>query len=417
MVYTATYSPDDNKLRLYASQRLDADTYARVKAAGFRWAPKQDLFVAPAWSPERADLCVELAGQIDDDDQSLMDRAEERADRFTDYHAARTRDAEQAHKAVETIAQGIPLGQPILIGHHSERHARKDAERIESGMRRAVRAFETAEYWTRRAAGSLYHAKYKERPDVRARRIKTLEAEARKVERSKTEHNNLIRLWRQLDTVKRKDGAPTTQHDRARMIANVAGGYYSFPLADYPRAAPASQYEGAMSIWSALGETPAEAVITPEQARDLAITTAEAGLARCEEWIAHLSGRLAYERAMLADAGGTVADKTGPEKGGACRCWATDRGLNRWSTIQKVNQISVTVLDTWHNGGADFTRTIPFDKLTAMMSRADVEAARAAGRIIDETPRGFALLEVSPTPEPPTTTDTPAPVETLARQP
>lgn len=33
--FTATYSPDDNKLRLYASQRLDKETYERVRAAGF----------------------------------------------------------------------------------------------------------------------------------------------------------------------------------------------------------------------------------------------------------------------------------------------------------------------------------------------------------------------------------------------
>src|SRR3990172_5821451 len=62
---TATYSPDDNKLRLYASARLDADTYARVKAAGFIWAPKQELFVAPMWTPQREDLLIELCGAID----------------------------------------------------------------------------------------------------------------------------------------------------------------------------------------------------------------------------------------------------------------------------------------------------------------------------------------------------------------
>ena len=32
---TATYSPDDNKLRLSSSTRLDHDVYDRVKAAGF----------------------------------------------------------------------------------------------------------------------------------------------------------------------------------------------------------------------------------------------------------------------------------------------------------------------------------------------------------------------------------------------
>jgi hypothetical protein len=35
MTYTATYSPEDNKLRLYSSTRLDRELYARVRGAGF----------------------------------------------------------------------------------------------------------------------------------------------------------------------------------------------------------------------------------------------------------------------------------------------------------------------------------------------------------------------------------------------
>ena len=49
---TATYSPEDNKLRLYATTRLPREVYDRVRAAGFIWAPKQGLFVAPVWTPE-----------------------------------------------------------------------------------------------------------------------------------------------------------------------------------------------------------------------------------------------------------------------------------------------------------------------------------------------------------------------------
>jgi hypothetical protein len=108
---SATYSPEDNKLRLYSTTRLDSETYQRVKAAGFKWAPKQDLFVAPAWTPERADLLVELCGDIGDEDTSLVDRAEERADRFLDYKAARAGDATRAHDAVKAIADNIPFGR------------------------------------------------------------------------------------------------------------------------------------------------------------------------------------------------------------------------------------------------------------------------------------------------------------------
>src|ERR1041384_6450701 len=92
---TATYCPDDNKLRLYSLTRLDAETYARVKAEGFKWAPKQDLFVAPCWTPSREDLLLELCGEIDDEDTSLVDRAEQRAERFEDYSDKRADRSEE----------------------------------------------------------------------------------------------------------------------------------------------------------------------------------------------------------------------------------------------------------------------------------------------------------------------------------
>jgi hypothetical protein len=45
---------------------------------------------------------------------------------------------------------------------------------------------------------------------------------------------------------------------------------------------------------------------------------------------------------MAWDAQGDVPGK--PEKGGACKCWVR-RG--QWIEIQKVNRVSVTVLDNW----------------------------------------------------------------------
>ena len=102
---TATYSPEDNKLRLYPSSRLDSATYERVKAAGFKWAPRQELFVAPMWTPAREDLLMELCGEIGDEDTGLVERAEERADRFEDYSDKRAHDASAARNAVQAIGQ------------------------------------------------------------------------------------------------------------------------------------------------------------------------------------------------------------------------------------------------------------------------------------------------------------------------
>jgi hypothetical protein len=127
LTLTATYDPGDNGLRLRASARLPQETYARVRAAGFRWAAKQTLFVAPAWTPEREDLLLELCGEIGDEDSSLAERAEERAERFGDYAERRTGDAERAKEAVDQVAQRFEGGQPILVGHHSVEQALAEA--------------------------------------------------------------------------------------------------------------------------------------------------------------------------------------------------------------------------------------------------------------------------------------------------
>lgn len=407
MSYTATYSPDDNKIRLYASNRLDAETYARAKSCGFRWAPKQELFFA-FWSPAAEDFAIDLAGEIGDEDTGLVERAEERAERFGGYGESRAADAEAARKAVAAIADNIPMGQPILVGHHSEKHARKDAERIENGMRRAVKMWETASYWQNRAAGAVRAAKYKELPSVRARRIKTLEAAKRKAERSASDATKSIKRWKMVtehpQAFTRKDGQPTTLLSRAMFVANM-DGYFSmaFPLADFPRDPPASQYEGDMGLWSALEG----GVIQPEQAQSFAIAAFERQKTSAARWITHYENRLSYERTMLNEAGGTVADKTGPEKGGAVRCWASPGYGKGWSYIEKVNKVSVTIREPANYGDRVFSRTMPFDKLTAVMSATAVAEAREQGRICeDKAATGFFLVEPAKTEPAPS----PAPV-------
>lgn len=305
---TATYSPDDNKLRIYPAARLDQATFDRVKAAGYIWAPRQECFVAPMWTPGRADIALELAGEIEDEDRTLLERAEDRADRFDGYSANRAQDAERAHEAVHAIGQRFEVGQPILVGHHSEARARKDAQRMENNMRKAVKAFETAEYWARRAAGAIAAAKYKERPEVRARRIKTIEADRRKIERNRAGLAKAVEMHKLAADLAEK-GKP----EAARLALGAASGVVSlsrcFPLADYPRQPPASQYEGTMSLWSAVDG----GVITYAQAAELAEQSAARYEPRAARWLEHYAFRLAYERAMLAEqTGQTMEQVTAP---------------------------------------------------------------------------------------------------------
>jgi len=322
MTHTATYSPEDNKLRLYPAHRLSAEEYAQMKAAGFSWAPRQELFVAPMWTPNREDLLISFCGEIGDEDKSLVERAEERSERFEEYSEKRADDAKRAGNGVKAIADNIPFGQPILVGHHSEKRARKDAERIENGMRRAVKMWETSSYWSERAAGAIAAAKYKERPDVRARRIKGLESDKRKQERTKAEAEKFLKAWEK-----------TNSRELALQVANYDHISKCFTLEKYPRNPPASQYEGSMGLWSAVDG----GVITWEQAREIAMNSKPRVIAWCDRWIQHYDNRLIYERAMLAEAGGTAADKYDIQPGGRVLV------QGEWCTVIRVNKVGGVV--------------------------------------------------------------------------
>jgi predicted RNA methylase len=321
---TATYSPEDNKLRLYSVARLDKETYERVKAEGFRWAPQQKLFVAPMWTPSRADLLIELCGEIGDEDTSLVDRAEERAERFEDYSEKRADDAEAARSAVDRITSGIPLGQPILVGHHSERHARKDAERIESGMRKAVKMWETSKYWTDRAAGAISHAKYKERPDVRHRRIKGLASDKRKQEKRIKDAETFNRLWSK-EGLTREQAQCIANHDHIRVYT------------------PSDPY--GETLWGLLDK----GQIAPAEAAERAKRAHDGTIAHARRWLAHIENRLAYERAMLGEAGGIVADKFAIEVGGKVLCsgWRRNHG---YLVVLRVNRVGGAIASVRVNG-------------------------------------------------------------------
>jgi phospholipid N-methyltransferase len=303
---SATYSPEDNKLRLSSYRRLDPELFARVKAAGFRWAPRQEVFVAPMWTPGREDLLIELCGEIGDEDTTLMERAEDRADRFEGYSQKRAADAQSAHAHVKQISGRFEFGQPILIGHHSERQARKDKERMDAGMRKAVKMWDTSAYWTERAEAAQRHARYKELPDVRYRRIKGLESDLRKQQKTVEQNEMFMRLWASEGLTQERACALA---DRDHVSVRVEG----------------SSYE---SLYSRL----TKGLMTPQEASERAIACHTRTNAWAGRWIAHYTNRIQYERAMLGEAGGIAADKFDIVVGGSVLV------RREWLTVMRVTK-------------------------------------------------------------------------------
>jgi hypothetical protein len=270
---TATYSPEDNKLRLYASTRLDAETYARVKAAGFGWAPKQELFVAPKWTPEREDLALELAGEIEPEEMTLAERAAIKAERLDNLAAKRHGESVSLNQRADELSQAFYMGQPILIGHHSERKARKTQERMNAAQGAAIKAGKAADYWLYRATGVERFANMKNNPRVRANRIKTLLAELRDLQRGINAAHYALKLW---------DKYTTDEHIRA--VLNRVSSEIS--LAGWQTYSAVEKGE-----------------MTPAQARENAIARANLTIngPKRARWLEHLLSRLAFERSMLGD--------------------------------------------------------------------------------------------------------------------
>ena len=264
---TATYSPEDNKIRLYPSGRLDDETYARVKEAGYKWAPKQELFVAPKWTCAREDLALELAGEIEPEEMTLAERAQMKADRLDDLAQKRARDASAFHRAADELSKAFEFGQPILVGHHSERKARKTQEKMHNNMSKAVKAQNAVGYWHYKAEGVERFANMKNDPRVRARRIKTLLAELRDLQRRLNTAHKALELWEKVTT--------------SELIKQFLGRDDTVSY----------------NLWSAVdrGE------MTPEEAREKAMAGARSIIEsqNLRRWINHTLNRLSFEREML----------------------------------------------------------------------------------------------------------------------
>ena len=71
----ATYSPEDNKLRLYVG-RVPRPEYDALRAEGWICTPKQGCDFVSTWPPQRRDTALAYGdGVILDEDQSPAERA------------------------------------------------------------------------------------------------------------------------------------------------------------------------------------------------------------------------------------------------------------------------------------------------------------------------------------------------------
>lgn len=128
-----------------------------------------------------------------------QDRHTRRIERLRERAEKKAAAASASFEATRKLADSIPLGQPILVGHSSERHARKDCERIQRGMERGCEAQKEAAELERRADAAERNTSISsDDPDA-------LDALRAKLSKMETLRADMVRINRQY----RKGGVAT----------------------------------------------------------------------------------------------------------------------------------------------------------------------------------------------------------------
>lgn len=233
------HNAEDGTL-VYGTSRGDG-TNTILKACGFRWFRTLGLWGIPSsrdkqpnmFKISRATKALRQAGhhvteRIDTTHRPAelaeADRAQRQEDRAQALSDKADRKAQAADAAWEAEARAVaalpPGGEPIKIGHHSERRHRRAIERAHDATRRAIDATDTAKNAAHRADAAAHTTTYRYSPVTVKNRIDRLEADQRRDQRILDGHRRVVARTANTEYV--DEFPPATGEYRERVAARLA---------------------------------------------------------------------------------------------------------------------------------------------------------------------------------------------------
>jgi len=141
-----------------------------VAACEERQEKGSTIIVTTRYGKENECIVFNLVGRTNDgkfcysivraDGFNSQEWAKRKSERFQGYADSANKRSSEAYKKADLSeeATGIVFGQPILVGHYSEKRHRKTIERADNAMRKSVKERDKAndyksraEYWESRA--------------------------------------------------------------------------------------------------------------------------------------------------------------------------------------------------------------------------------------------------------------------------
>jgi hypothetical protein len=189
---------------VHDTDRDDTELRQAVKAAGFRWGrsigawylPRPWTFARRSQSVRQLVSAMEQLGRpievreqrertrtTEEIEAERTERAEARAERMTGRAGQAEASSDAHYQRARELGDMIPIGQPILVGHHSEGRHRKHLGKIDAEYSKSFEEHDRAGHYTRRAAAAAETARRHENPAAIVRRLERLEADRRKLQR------------------------------------------------------------------------------------------------------------------------------------------------------------------------------------------------------------------------------------------
>lgn len=245
---------DSEGTLLVGSTRGDG-TAEVVKVLGWRWGrsigqwfvprsrdhqPRRDLIERTAQALRAAghDVDVEIdatPGDRSSREERIEARAQERAEVLQARAERQERLSTARRERAEQISGSYPLGQPILVGHHSQRRHERDAQRVQDGMRAAIEHDEQAQDLRRRAGVAAAGPGARRSQVTVGNRIETLAAQIRRDERAMAAHpvtddeSEAVTRWRVMMTERLDEArADLTYWQDYQRAATEAGAFTNY---------------------------------------------------------------------------------------------------------------------------------------------------------------------------------------------
>lgn len=155
----------------------------------------------------------------DDKKNRYEEKVEAKRERYAERAAKARGEAASRSRAAHVIMDGIPMGQPVLVGHHSEKRHRKDLERIDTNLRKSAEASDKAAHYEHKAETYGTHGVSSDDPEA----ITKLRAQL--AEREAT--RGAEKLWNRAMKVEAKKqekqlGRALTQTEHVAIVQSLA---------------------------------------------------------------------------------------------------------------------------------------------------------------------------------------------------